>query len=83
MQMSKYDSSSWLEAKARIAEMIRDQLKPKKSRKKTHARVARYNESRKERDPWLAFEAADRQYLCAVLDPHIEKCGDGRVSWKP
>jgi putative transposase len=43
-QMSKYDSSSWLEAKERIAEMIRDELTLKKARRKTHAKAARYNE---------------------------------------
>lgn len=43
-QMEKYDSSAWLKAKERIAEMIRNELALKKARGKMRARVARFKE---------------------------------------
>lgn len=43
-ELSKYDSTGWLEAKERIAELIRDEFALKKVR--ARSRIARYQESR-------------------------------------
>lgn len=53
-EMSKHDSTGWLLAKERIAEMIRAEMALKKSRKRTNSRVARYTEG----SPKLAAFAA-------------------------
>ena len=41
-QMKKYDSTGWLEAKDRIAQLIADEFAFKKAKGKTRARAARY-----------------------------------------
>jgi putative transposase len=41
-EMGKYDSTGWLEAKDRIAQLIADEFAFKKARGKTRARAARY-----------------------------------------
>lgn len=46
-QMAKYDSTAWLKAKERIAEMIRNEMTRKKARTKTNSRTARYAEGAK------------------------------------
>ncbi len=46
-QMQKYDSTAWLEAKERIAQMIREELLHKKAKIKSRTRVARYTEGGK------------------------------------
>lgn len=46
-QMAKYDSTAWLRAKERIAEMIRNEMALKRSRTKTNSRAARYAEGAK------------------------------------
>jgi putative transposase len=47
-EMQKYDSTAWLKAKERIAEMIRNEMALKKSRTKTNSRAARYMEGAKQ-----------------------------------
>jgi putative transposase len=47
-EMEKYDSAAWLNAKERIAEMIRDEMALKKAKGKTRSRVGRYAEGSKQ-----------------------------------
>jgi putative transposase len=50
-EMLKYDSTGWLEAKERIAELIRNELALKKAKVKTRTRVGRYTDNGSQAGP--------------------------------
>jgi putative transposase len=55
-QLDRHDSTSWLEAKDRIAEMIRDELDAKRA-KKTHKRLGRYLNGSRDPSPLASVPA--------------------------